>query len=57
MFLTGILTVSAGLASGCLAGDLTMAIISMAGMYVGVMAKFSPFFLSSAGLSWHRRVT
>ena len=42
--LTAPLTVSACSASSCLTAASTMAVISVAGVFAGVTAKFSPFF-------------
>ena len=43
MALTALCTVSAHSASSCLTADSTLAMISVAGMSAGVMAKFRPF--------------
>ena len=42
--LTALLTVSACPVSSCLTAASTLAMISVAGMFSGVTAKFSPFF-------------
>ena len=44
MVLTALLTLSARSASSGLTADSTLATISVAGTFVGVTAKFSPFF-------------
>ena len=44
MPLTALLTVSACSASSCLTAASTLAMISVAGIFAGVTAKFSPFF-------------
>ena len=51
MLLTALLTVSARSASSCLTADLTLAIISVAGMSAGVTAKFRPFFSRNTSAS------
>ena len=51
MLLTALLTVFARSASSCLTADLTSAIISVAGMFAGVTAKFRPFFSGDTSAS------
>ena len=49
--ITALITVSARSSSSDLTADSTLAIISVAKMFVGVTAKFRPFFNSDSSAS------